>query len=103
MPQSPARSATSFVIQNGSDPALHNQFIHLNFASNHGDVYHNDFDAIRSAVTQLDPNDPNRDVPSEFSIRSSFCLIASRPQKKPPFGERLPLGLRTSSPGDFSV
>ena len=59
--------ATSFVIQNGSDPALDNQFIHLNFASNHGDVYHNDFDAILNAVTQLDPNDPSRDQPSELT------------------------------------
>jgi hypothetical protein len=59
--------ATSFVIQNGSDPALDNQFIHLNFASNHGDVYHNDFDAILNAVTQLDPNDASRDEPGELT------------------------------------
>jgi hypothetical protein len=59
--------ATSFVIQNGSDPALDNQFIHLNLASNHGDVYQNDFDAILNTVTQLDPNDPSRDEPSELT------------------------------------
>jgi glucose/arabinose dehydrogenase len=66
--------ATSFVIQNGSDPALDNQFIHLNFASNHGDVYHNDFDDILSAVTQLDPNDPSRDHPSELTQAENFRL-----------------------------
>jgi hypothetical protein len=59
--------ATSFVIQNGSDPSLDNQFIHLNFASNHGDVYQNDFDAILNAVTQLDASDPLRDEPSELT------------------------------------
>jgi glucose/arabinose dehydrogenase len=69
--------ATSFVIQNGSDPALHNQFIHLNFASNHGDVYHNDFDDILGAVTQLDPNDPSRDHPSELTQAENFRLHIS--------------------------
>jgi hypothetical protein len=69
--------ATSFVIQNGSDPALDNQFIHLNFASNHGDVYHNDFDDILSAVTQLDPNDPSRDHPSELTQAENFRLHIS--------------------------
>jgi glucose/arabinose dehydrogenase len=66
--------ATSFVIQNGSDPALDNQFIHLNFSQNHGDVYHNDFDAILSAVTQLDPGDPTRDEPSELTQAENFRL-----------------------------
>jgi hypothetical protein len=69
--------ATSFVIQNGSDPALDNQFIHLNFASNHGDVYHNDFDAILNAVTQLDPNDPSRDHPSQLTQAENFRLHIS--------------------------
>lgn len=69
--------ATSYVIQNGSDPALDNQFIHLNFASNHGDVYHNDFDAILNAVTQLDPNDPSRDHPSELTQAENFRLHIS--------------------------
>ena len=69
--------ASSFVIQNGSDPALDNQFIHLNFASNHGDVYHNDFDAILNAVTQLDPNDPSRDEPSELTQAENFRMQIS--------------------------
>ena len=69
--------ATSFVIQNGSDPALHNQFIHLNFSSNHGDVYHNDFDAILNAVTQLDPDDPDRDHPSKLTQAETFRLHIS--------------------------
>jgi glucose/arabinose dehydrogenase len=66
--------ATSFVIRNGSDPALQNQFIHSNFASNHGDVYHNDFDDILNAVTQLDPSDPSRDEPSELTQAENFRL-----------------------------
>jgi glucose/arabinose dehydrogenase len=69
--------ATSFVIQNGSDPALDNQFIHLNFASNHGDVYHNDFDDILNAVTQLDPNDPSRDESTELTQAENFRLHIS--------------------------
>jgi glucose/arabinose dehydrogenase len=69
--------ATSFVIQNGSDPALQNQFIHLNFASNHGDVYHNDFEDILSAVTQLNPGDPSRDHPSELTQAENFRLHIS--------------------------
>jgi glucose/arabinose dehydrogenase len=69
--------ATSFVVQNGSDPALHNQFIHLNFASNHGDVYHNDFDAILNAVTQLNPSDPSRDEPGELTQAENFRLHIS--------------------------
>jgi glucose/arabinose dehydrogenase len=69
--------ASSFVIQNGSDPALDNQFIHLNFSSNHGDVYHNDFDAILNAVTQLDPSDPNRDEPSDLTQAENFRLHLS--------------------------
>lgn len=69
--------ASSFVIQNGSDPALDNQFIHLNFASNHGDVYHNDFDAILNAVTQLDPNDPARDHPDDLTQAENFRLHIS--------------------------
>jgi hypothetical protein len=49
----------------------------LNFASNHGDVYHNDFDDILNAVTQLDPNDPNRDHPSELTQAENFRLHIS--------------------------
>ena len=66
--------ATSFVIQNGSDPALQNQFIQNNFASNTGQVYQNDFDDILNAVTQLDPNDPSRDEPSELTQAETFRL-----------------------------
>lgn len=69
--------ATSFVIQNGSDPALQNQFIHLNFASNHGQVYHNDFNAILNSVTQLDPNDASRDTPDELTQAENFRLHIS--------------------------
>jgi glucose/arabinose dehydrogenase len=69
--------ATSFVVQNGSDPSLQNQFIHLNFSSNHGQVYHNDYDAILNAVTQLDPSDPSRDQPSDLTQAENFRLRIS--------------------------
>lgn len=59
--------ASGFLIRNGSDPALHNQFIHNNFAFNHGDVYQSDFEEILNAVTQLDANDPTRDEPDELT------------------------------------
>ena len=59
--------ASSFRLHNGSDPTLDNQFIFLNFAFNHGDVYHTDFDAMLGAVTQLNPLDPSRDNPSELT------------------------------------
>ncbi len=49
----------------------------MNFASNHGDVYHNDFDDILNAVTQLNPGDPNRDHPSELTRAENFRLHLS--------------------------
>ncbi len=55
--------ASGFVINNGSDPALQNQFIFNNFGGNVGNVggasYHTDFNEMLSAVTQLDPNNPD--------------------------------------------
>jgi hypothetical protein len=66
--------ASGFVIRNGSDPELHNQFIHHNFSFNHGDVYHNDFDDILAAVTQLDADDPGRDEPGELTQAENFRL-----------------------------
>lgn len=69
--------ASSFVIRNGSDPALQNQFIHNNFAFNHGDVYQNDFGDILNAVTQLDPNDSTRNEPSELTQAETFRLHLS--------------------------
>ncbi len=59
--------ASGFVIRNGSDPELQNQFIFHNFAFNHGDVYHTDLDAMVDATTQLDPGDADRDEPSELT------------------------------------
>lgn len=67
--------ASGFVIRNSVDPALRNQFIHLNFSFNHGDVYHNDFDDLLNAVTQLDPNDPTRDEPSELSQAENSRML----------------------------
>ena len=69
--------ASSFVIQNGSDPALDNQFIHLNFGPYNGYVYHNDFDDIRNAVTQLNPGDPSQVHPSELTQAETFRLHIS--------------------------
>jgi hypothetical protein len=63
--------ASGFVIQNGSDPELDNQFIHLNFGPYNGYVYHNDFDDILNAVTQLDPS---RDHPSDLTQAENFRL-----------------------------
>jgi hypothetical protein len=59
--------ASGYVIRNGSDPNLDDQFIFHNFAFNHGDVYHTDFDEMRNAVTQLDPGDEDRDEPGELA------------------------------------
>jgi hypothetical protein len=59
--------ASSFRIHNGSDPALDNQFVFLNFAFNHGDVYHTDFDEMLNAVTQLDSSDPLRNSPDDLT------------------------------------
>ncbi|MEX2092949.1 MAG: PQQ-dependent sugar dehydrogenase, partial [Pirellulales bacterium] len=63
--------ASGFVIRNGSDPALDNQFIFNNFGGNVGNVggapYHTDFDAMLNAVTQLDANNPARDDPNELT------------------------------------
>lgn len=59
--------ASGFVIRNGSDPSLYNQFVFNNFASHDGIVYHADFDDMLGAVTQLDVNDPTRDAPSELT------------------------------------
>jgi glucose/arabinose dehydrogenase len=69
--------ASSYVIQNGSDPALDNQFIHLNFGPYNGYVYHNDFDDILNAVTQLNPGDSSRDHPSELTQAETFRLHIS--------------------------
>jgi len=62
--------ATGFVIRNGSDPNLHNQFIFADFTDR--DSYkkrelHTDFDEMLAAITQLDPNDPSRDEPVELT------------------------------------
>jgi glucose/arabinose dehydrogenase len=66
-----AAVASGFVIRNGSDPELHNQFIFNNFggdtANYGGPVYHVDFDEVLNAVTQLDPGDDNRDHPDELT------------------------------------
>ena len=59
--------ASGFVINNGSDPALQNQLIFNNFAYSTGDVYHTDFNDMLNAVTQLDPNDPTRDQPTDLT------------------------------------
>jgi hypothetical protein len=64
--------ASGFVIRNGSDPALDNQFVFHNFAFNHGDVYHTDLDEMLNAVTQLDPNDTTRDEPGELQPAQLF-------------------------------
>jgi glucose/arabinose dehydrogenase len=59
--------ASGFVIQNSSDPALYNQLVFNDFATQSGHVYQVDFNATLAAVTQLHPNDPSRDQPSELT------------------------------------
>ena len=66
--------ATGFVISNGSDPALQNQLVFNNFAFNTGNAYHTDFTEMLNAVTQLDPNDPSRDSPSELTQATKYRL-----------------------------
>jgi glucose/arabinose dehydrogenase len=66
-----AAIASGFVIRNGSDPALQNQFIFNNFGGDLNGVggagYHTDFDEMLAAVTQLDPSVAARDQPSELT------------------------------------
>ncbi len=60
--------ASGFVIRNGSDPNLHNQFLFSDFSRRDiGDSFHADFDELLAAVTQLDENDPNRDEPGDLT------------------------------------
>ena len=66
-----AAVASGFVIRNGSDPTLQNQFIFNNFGGDtfnfQSDAYHTDFDAMLAAITQLDPSIASRDQPSELT------------------------------------
>ena len=70
--------ASGFVINNGSDAALQNQLLFNNFGGNvfqvGGPVYHIDFNEAINAVTQLDPNDPSRDQPSELTQATKYRL-----------------------------
>ncbi len=59
--------ASGHVIQNGTDPNLHNQLILSDFGGHDGNVYHVDFAEMLAAVIQLDPDDPTRDEPHELT------------------------------------
>jgi glucose/arabinose dehydrogenase len=60
--------ASGFVIRNGSDPNLHNQFIFGDFSRRTvNNSFHTDFEEMLSAVTQLDSGDPSRDEPGELT------------------------------------
>ena len=60
--------ASGFVIRNGSDPNLHNQFLFTDFSRRTlGNVFHTDFDQMLGAVSTLDPLAPARDEPSELT------------------------------------
>ena len=54
--------ASSFVIHNGSDPNLQDQFIFTNFAEADGNVYHTDFSDMLAAKTSLEPGDLPSDL-----------------------------------------
>lgn len=66
-----AAIASGFVIRNGSDPQLQNQFIFNNFGGDTaqfgGMAFHTDFNEMLNAVTQLDPAVPARDQPGELT------------------------------------
>jgi hypothetical protein len=49
--------ASGFVVNNGSDPVLDDQFIFHNFAFNHGHVYHTDFADMLAADTEFETVD----------------------------------------------
>src|SRR5262245_33983412 len=70
--------ASGFVIRNGSDPELENQFIFTNFGGHlfdvGGPVFQTDFDEMLGAVTQLDPDDPARDEPGELTQAVKYRL-----------------------------
>ena len=55
--------AGGFVIDNGSDPALQNQYLFADFGSNSGHVYQADFDDMLTAHTQL----ADGELPSELT------------------------------------
>ena len=54
--------ASSFVIRNGSDPNLQDQFIFTNFAGADGNVYHTDFGEMLGAKTSLQSGDLPSDL-----------------------------------------
>ena len=56
--------ASGFVIRNGSDPRLHNQFIFANFADHDGNVYHADFEAMLAAVIRSEATAVAHEVPA---------------------------------------
>lgn len=56
--------ASGFVIRNGSDPRLHNQFIFANFADHDGNVYHADFEAMLAAVIRSEATAVAPEVPA---------------------------------------
>jgi len=66
--------ASGFVIQNAQDSQLNNLFLFTDFSSRtsgsstrEGELFFSDFDAMLSAVTDLDPDDPSRDEPDELT------------------------------------
>lgn len=60
--------ASGFVIQNGSDPNLDNQFFFGDLSRRTvNNVFVTDFEEMLSAVTKLDSTDPDRNEPSELS------------------------------------
>jgi len=56
--------AGGYVVQNGS--ALDGQYFYSDFPRS-GKLFHSSFDEMLSAVTLLDPNDPNRDAPTDLT------------------------------------
>jgi hypothetical protein len=95
--------ASGFVIRNGSDPNLQNQFIFANFANHDGIVYHTDFDEMLSAVTEIDADpgeltqaelhklrlalDHDNDPDTPPQIYDDFQSLLNWPRSDTRFGE----------------
>ncbi len=56
--------AGGFVVDNGSE--LSGQYFYSDFPKT-GNVFHSSFDDMLNAVTELDPNDPSRDSPTDLT------------------------------------
>ena len=83
-PYSGMAISSSFVIRNGSDPDLQNQFVFANFAYADGNVYHTDFDEMLGAKTTLEPGDLPGDLTQAELHRLRLSLDHDNNPNTPP-------------------